>query len=67
MDLSKAFDYIPHDLRAAKLHAYGLSENAVTFAYLYLKGRKQVVKINGTESIFQIVFKYRYSYNKVLY
>ena len=67
MDLSKAFDCIPHDLLATKLHAYGLAENVVTFAYPYLKGRKQVVKINGTESIFQIVFKYRYSYNKVLY
>jgi len=55
MDLSKAFDCIPHDLLVAKLHAYGLSENAVTFIYSYLKRRKQSVKINNTESIFQIL------------
>ena len=48
MDLSKAFDCIPHDLLAAKLHAYGLSEGAVTFVHSYLKRRKQGVKINST-------------------
>ena len=35
MDLSKAFDCIPHDLLVAKLHAYGLTEEAVTFIYSY--------------------------------
>ena len=55
MDLSKAFDCIPHDLLVAKLHAYGLSNDAVTFIYSYLKRRKQGVKINDTESIFQIL------------
>ena len=55
MDLSKAFDCIPHDLLVAKLHAYGLSNDAVTFIYSYLKRRKQGVKINDTESIFQII------------
>ena len=55
MDLSKAFDCIPHDLLVAKLHAYGLSNDDVTFVYSYLKRRKQGVKINDTESIFQIL------------
>ena len=55
MDLSKAFDCISHDLLVAKLHAYGLSNDAVTFIYSYLKRRKQGVKINDTESIFQIL------------
>ena len=55
MDLSKAFDCIPHDLLVAKLHTYGLTEEAVTFIYSYLKRRKQGVKINNTESVFQIL------------
>ena len=55
MDLSKAFDCITHDLLVAKLHAYGLSNDAVTFIYSYLKRRKQGVKINDNEIIFQIL------------
>ena len=45
MDLSKAFDCIPHNLLIAKLHAYGLSFDTVTFLNLYLKDWKQNVKI----------------------
>ena len=55
MDHFKAFDCVPHDLLVAKLHAYGLSKDGVTFIYSYLKRRKQGVKINDTESIFQIL------------
>ena len=40
MDLSKAFNCIPYDLLVAKLDAYGLSEDAVTFVYSYLKRRR---------------------------
>ena len=42
MNLSKAFDCIPHDLLIAKLHACGFSEKTVTFIYSYLKCRKHV-------------------------
>ena len=55
MDLYKAFDCIPHDLLVAKLHAYGLSMDAITFIYSYMKRRKQGVKINVTESLFKIL------------
>ena len=55
MDLSKALDCIPHDLLATKCHAYGLSKDAVTFVHSYLNRRKQGVKINGTERVFQII------------
>ena len=37
MGLSKAFGCIPYDLLAVKLHAYGLSMDAITFIYSYMK------------------------------
>jgi len=46
MDLSKAFDSIPHNLLVAKLHSYGLTYNACNFIHSYLSHRKQRVKQN---------------------
>ena len=46
MDLSKAFDCIPHDLLVAKRYAYGLSEETTTYSYSYLKRRGQRVRID---------------------
>ena len=41
MDLSKAFDWMPHALLIAKLHAYGLSDDACNMVISYLKDRHQ--------------------------
>ena len=49
MDLSKTFDCILHDLLAAKPHAHGLLEDAVTFVHSYIKRRKLGVEIIDTE------------------
>ena len=48
MDLSKAFDCIPHGLIIPKLAAYGFKRGNLRQIYFYLKGRKQCVKVNNT-------------------
>ena len=53
MDLSTAFDCIPHELLIAKMHASGFDLRPLTFFYLYLKNREQNVKIKNTCSIFR--------------
>ena len=53
MDLSKAFDRIPHDLLIAKFSAYGLDKTALKYIYSYLKKRQQCVKINNIYSGFE--------------
>ena len=53
MDLSKAFDCIPHDLLIAKLNAHGFDRKSLVFFYSYLKRRKQCVNVNNMQSTFQ--------------
>ena len=53
MDLSKAFDFLNHELLIAKLEAYGFSRSALKLVYDYLSNRKQRVKINGSFSSWQ--------------
>ena len=47
MDLSKVFDYIPHNLLIAKCAAYRFDKNSLKYLYCYLKNRQQCVKINN--------------------
>ena len=44
MDLSKTFDSLNHELLLAKLKAYGLDSNSVTFMRSYLTNRLQRCK-----------------------
>ena len=50
MDLSKAFDCLPHGLIIAKLHAYGVTTAACELLFSYLHERKQRVKIPSSRS-----------------
>ncbi len=47
MDLSKAFDTMPHDIVVAKLYTYGMSQETVTLLASYLRNRKQRVKVGN--------------------
>ena len=55
IDLPKALDCIPHDLRIAKMSAHGLSMDALVFKYSHLKRRKQDVKVNNIEKLLKIL------------
>ena len=57
MDLSKAFDVIPHGLLIAKLSTYGFDENSVRLIYDYLSDRRQRVKIRHAKSSWIILKK----------
>ena len=57
MDLSKAFDNLPHGLLIAKFRAYGLSLSACDLLLSYLSNRHQQVKIKGSRSEWREVKK----------
>ena len=45
MDLSKAYDCLPHDLLVGKFEAYGIDKTGLSLIYDYLSNRKQQTKI----------------------
>lgn len=57
MDLSKAFDCLPHDLLVAKLKAYGVSEGSCKLMASYLGNRQQRVKIGKNFSSWSAIIK----------
>ena len=57
MDLSKAFDCLPHGLLIAKLRANGLSEGAVKLLDSYLSDRSQQIRLGAHTSSWEKLFK----------
>lgn len=50
IDLSKAFDYLPHGLILEKLRFYGMGEKAVNLLHSYISSRYQRVKVGDAFS-----------------
>ena len=57
MDLSKAFDCLPHDLLIEKLRAYGLAPDAVSLLSSYLSDRVQQVRLVSHTSTWEKIIK----------
>ena len=57
MDLSKAFDCLPHDILLSKLLAYALRNESVQLLNSYLSGRKQQIKLNNIVSSWSVIKK----------
>ena len=57
LDLSKAFDCLPHDLILEKLKFYGMDEKSLSLLNSYLTMRFQRVKLEGTFSTWSEVIR----------
>ena len=55
MDLSKAFDCVPHDLLLAKLSAYGFDKQVLILILPYLTDREQATRMNNSHSLMQLI------------
>ena len=57
LDLSKAFDCLPHDVLIAKLYAYDCDLPSLKLPNCYLRNRRQRVKIKNFYSLWtEILF-----------
>ena len=50
MDLSKAFDCLPHEILLSKLSEYGLIDEGILLLKSYLSDRKQHIKLSNIAS-----------------
>ena len=50
VDYRKAFDMVDHKLLLRKLELYGIVNRELAWCHFYLSERKQVVRVNGSES-----------------
>ena len=55
LDLSKAFDCVPHDLIIAKLYSYGFDLKSLEHILSYLTNREQCTRVNGVCSLFELI------------
>ena len=47
LDMSKAFDKVPHERLALKLHHYGIRGSVLTWLQSFLRGQSQQVVLDG--------------------
>ena len=67
-DLSKAFNYLSHELLIAKLDAFGFDKMSLKLVHNYLSNGKQRVKINGSYSSWrEILYGVPQSFSIFLY
>ena len=57
MDLSKAFDTLPHDLIVKKLEDYGGDSKVINLVTNYLSDRQQRVRLSGQHSSMKTIMK----------
>ena len=57
MDLSKAFDCMPHTLLIAKFKMYGLEDLSIQLVTSYLGGKKQRVGVGNKRSEWADIIK----------
>jgi hypothetical protein len=64
LDMSKAFDFVDHDILLHKLYRYGVRGPSWEWIACYLKNRQQCVEITNVDGNDKIVHKSSYKPNK---